>query len=111
MLLEVSLDPDYQPDRDNEASDDDNSPPGQLGRGLALHSMPVDAVGVKDVPESSDHYGSMEESESGYGVRKRRHISIEEFKDTLAKSEPWLEIQVPVCVINLDILNVVYNTE
>ena len=132
-LLEVSHDPDYQPDRENEEASDGNSPaPGRLGLRLAFHSMPVSStVGVEDEPENSNHYGSMEEYKSD--VRKRRHS--EEFKDTLAKSKEvlnhsmgseasaysslfatvvsksWMEIQVPVCLVNLNMLNVVCDTE
>lgn len=94
--------------------------------------MPVSStVGVEDEPKNSNHYGSMEEYESD--VRKRRHS--EEFEDTLAKSKevlnhstgleasahpslsatvvskPWMEIQVPVRLVNLNILNIVCDTE
>ena len=114
MVLEGTHDPDYQPDRENEEVSDGNSPPRQLGYGLALHSMPVDAVGIEDAPENSDHYGSGEESESD--VRKRRNIS-EEFEDApnealndsameasahpsaAVASKTWLEVQIPVRVI------------
>ena len=94
--------------------------------------MPVSStVGVEDEPENSNRYGSMEEYESD--VRKRRHS--EEFEDTLAKSKevlnhstgleasahpslsatvvskPWMEIQVPVRLVNLNILNIVCDME
>jgi hypothetical protein len=113
ILLEVSHDPDYQPNREpetEEASDHNLSP----RHGLALSPMPADA------PENSDSYdGSGEESESD--VRKRRNIS-EAFEDTLRKSKEaltrndsmevsthpspsaaavsknWLEVHIPVCV-------------
>ena len=41
-LLEVTHDPNYQPDGKNEEESGGNSPPRQLGHGSALHSVPVE---------------------------------------------------------------------